>query len=174
MDALTILSKYHKEWLNIVRLFGDNEFAEDIVQDVYLKVHQYNYQEKILIDGEPNRALMWILLRNTTYRENKIAPNDLSIELVRDLSADELRVKKHESLETIYDKVEQEISRWDWYDQKLWKIYKDEQKPMRQISDETGISLKSIFLTLKSCKERIRQSVGEDYTDFINEEFELI
>ena len=174
MDALTILSKYHKEWLNIVRLFGDNEFAEDIVQDVYLKVHQYNYQEKILIDGEPNRALMWILLRNTTYRENKIAPNDLSIELVRDLSADELMVEKHESLETIYDKVEQEISRWDWYDQKLWKIYKDEQKSMRQISDETGISLKSIFLTLKSCKERIRQSVGEDYTDFINEEFELI
>ena len=174
MDALTILSKYHKEWLNIVRLFGDNEFAEDIVQDVYLKVHQYNYQEKIIIDGEPNRALMWILLRNTTYRENKIAPNDLSIELVRDLSADELRVEKHESLDTIYDKVEQEISRWDWYDQKLWKIYKDEQKSMRQISDETGISLKSIFLTLKSCKERIRQSVGEDYTDFINQEFELI
>jgi len=174
MNALTILSKYHKEWLNIVRLFGDNEFAEDIVQDVYLKVHQYNYYEKILIDGEPNRALMWILLRNTTYRENKTAPNDLSIEVVRDLAQEELELLKHESLENIYDRVENEISSWDWYDQKLFRIYKDERKPMRQISEETGISLKSIFLTIKSCKQRILQAVGEDYTDFLNEEFELI
>ena len=174
MNALTILSKHHKEWLNIVRLFGDNEFAEDIVQDVYLKVHQYNYYEKILIDGEPNRALMWILLRNTTYRANKTASNDLSIEVVRDLAQEDLEPLKHESLENIYDKVEQEVSRWDWYDQKLWKIYKDEGKPMRQIADETGISLKSIFLTIKFCKERIRQSVGEDYTDFLNEQYELI
>ncbi len=81
---------------------------------------------------------------------------------------------KHESLENIYDRVENEISSWDWYDQKLFRIYKDERKPMRQISEETGISLKSIFLTIKSCKERIRQSVGDDYTDFLNEEFELI
>jgi DNA-directed RNA polymerase specialized sigma24 family protein len=174
MNALSILSKHHKEWLNIVRLFGDNEFAEDIVQDVYLKVHQYNYYEKILIDGEPNRALMWILLRNTTYKANKTASNDLSIEVVRDLAQEELELLKHESLENIYDRVENEISIWDWYDQKLFRIYKDERKPMRQIADETGISLKSIFLTIKSCKERIRQSVGEDYADFLNEEFELI
>ena len=174
MNALTILSKYHKEWLNIVRLFGDNEFAEDIVQDVYLKVHQYNYYEKILIDGEPNRALMWILLRNTTYKANKSASNDLSIEVVRDLAQEELELLKHESLESIYDRVENEISSWDWYDQKLFRIYKDERKPMRQISDETGISLKSIFLTIKSCKERIRQSVGEDYADFLNNDLELI
>jgi hypothetical protein len=56
----------------------------------------------------------------------------------------------------------------------LFRIYKDEGKAMRQIADKTGISLKSIFLTIKSCKERIRQSVGDDYTDFLNEEFELI
>ncbi len=62
----------------------------------------------------------------------------------------------------------------DWYDQKLFRIYRDEQKSIRQISNETGISVKSIFCTLKYCKERIRQSVGEDYADFLNKEFELI
>ena len=174
MNALNILSKHHKEWLNIVRLFGDNEFAEDVVQDVYLKIDQYNYYDRIIQDGEPNRALMWILLRNTTYRANKTASNDLSIEKVMNLSAEELELPKHESLERIYERIEWEIKGWNWYDQKLWKIYKDERKPMRQIADETGISLKSIFLTIKSCKEKIRQSVGDDYTDFLNEEFELI
>jgi DNA-directed RNA polymerase specialized sigma24 family protein len=174
MNALTILSKHHKEWLNIVRLFGENEFAEDVVQDVYLKIDQYNYYEKIIQDGEPNRALMWILLRNTTFKANKTASNDLSIEVVYNLPTQELELPKHESLENIYDRIETEINSWYWYDQMLFRIYKDERKPMRQISDETGISLKSIFLTIKSCKERIRQSVGEDYTDFLNEEFELI
>jgi flagellar biosynthesis regulator FlaF len=117
---------------------------------------------------------MWILLRNTTYKANKTASNDLSIEVIRDLAQEELELLKHESLENIYDRVENEISSWDWYDQKLFRIYKDERKPMRQISDETGISLKSIFLTIKSCKERIRQSVGEDYADFLNNDLELI
>jgi DNA-directed RNA polymerase specialized sigma24 family protein len=174
MNALNILSKHHKEWLNIVRLFGNDELAEDIVHDVYLKIHEYNYYQKILIDGEPNRALMWILLRNTTYRANKTASNDLSIEVVRDLSGEEFELIKHESLDNIYERIEIEISTWDWYDQKMWKIYKDEGKSMRKISEDTGISLMSIFRTIKFCKDRIRQSVGEDYTDFLNNEFELI
>jgi len=174
MNALSILSKYHKEWLNIVRLFGDNELAEDIVQDVYLKVHDYNYYEKIVIDGEPNRALMWILLRNTTYRENKIAPNDLSIEVVRHLSTDDLNLLKHEVRDFIYDRVEEVVSTWDWYDQKLWKIYKDEGKSIRKISQDTGISVRSIFETLKHCKNRIREEVGEDYQDYLNNDLELI
>jgi DNA-directed RNA polymerase specialized sigma subunit len=117
---------------------------------------------------------MWILLRNTTYRANKTASNDLSIEVVRDLSVEEFELIKHESLDNIYERIEIEISTWDWYDQKMWKIYKDEGKSMRKISEETGISLMSIFRTIKFCKDRIRQSVGEDYTDFLNNEFELI
>ena len=174
MNALTILSKHHKEWLNIVRLFGDNEFAEDVVQDVYLKIDQYNYYDRIIQNGEPNRALMWILLRNTTFKANKSASNDLSIELVYSLPDAEVEPLKHESLDNIYYRIEAEINSWEWYDQMLFRIYKDEGKAMRQIADKTGISLKSIFLTIKSCKERIRQAVGEDYTDFLNEEFELI
>ena len=174
MNALTILSKHHNEWLNIVRLFGDNELADDVVQDVYMKIHDYNYYDKIIQNGEPNRALMWILLRNTTFKANKSVSNDLSIELVYSLPDVELEPLKHESLDNIYHRIEAEINSWEWYDQMLFRIYKDEGKAMRQIADKTGISLKSIFLTIKSCKERIRQSVGDDYTDFLNEEFELI
>jgi hypothetical protein len=98
----------------------------------------------------------------------------LDLNDVYDLSYEEPVIAKHESLERIYERIEWEIKCWDWYDQMLFRIYKDEGKAMRQIADKTGISLKSIFLTIKSCKERIRQAVGEDYTDFLNEEFELI
>ena len=173
MDALKILSKYHDEWLNIVRLFGDSEFAQDVVQDVYLKVHS-NYRERIIQNGEPNRALMWVLLRNTAFRASRTAPNDLSIELFYSLPEEDFELRKHESLDLIYHKVEDEIKTWEWYDQMLFNIYRKENKSMRQIAEQTGISLKSIFTTIKTCKAKLRQSVGDDYTDYLNEEFELI
>lgn len=172
MDALKILSKYHDEWLNIVRLFGDSEFAQDVVQDVYLKVHS-NYRERIIQNGEPNRALMWVLLRNTAFRASR-NHNDLSIDLFYSLPQDDFELSKHESLDLIYHKVEDEIKTWEWYDQMLFNIYRKENKSMRQIAEQTGISLKSIFTTIKTCKAKLRQSVGDDYTDYLNQEFELI
>jgi len=174
MDKITTLAKHHKEWLSVVRTFGDEFLAEDIVQETYLRILRLNHIDKIVTD-DINRGHMWLTLRSVYIdhiRKQKMDRLDLND--VYHLSYDEPVIAKHESLEKIYDRIEWEIKGWNWYDQKLWKIYKDERKPMRQIADETGISLKSIFLTIKSCKEKIRQSVGEDYTDFLNEEFELI
>jgi DNA-directed RNA polymerase specialized sigma24 family protein len=38
MDALRILADHHKEWVKIVRSFGEYDLAEDVVQDVYLRI----------------------------------------------------------------------------------------------------------------------------------------
>jgi hypothetical protein len=45
---------------------------------------------------------------------------------------------------------------------------------MRKISRGADISLTSIYESLKSCKERLKIAVGEDYEDFINQEYEQI
>jgi predicted DNA-binding protein YlxM (UPF0122 family) len=45
---------------------------------------------------------------------------------------------------------------------------------MREIAEETDISLTSIFNTLKNCKERLKEAIGEDFEDYLNEDFELI
>jgi hypothetical protein len=45
---------------------------------------------------------------------------------------------------------------------------------MRDIAKDSGISLTSIFNTLKNCKERLKEGVGEDYEDFSNNDFDLI
>jgi predicted DNA-binding protein YlxM (UPF0122 family) len=45
---------------------------------------------------------------------------------------------------------------------------------MRDIASETNISLTSIYNTLKNCKERLRENVGDDWEDFLNKDFELI
>ena len=56
----------------------------------------------------------------------------------------------------------------------LFNLYKDSGKSMRTITKETGISTSSIFNTLKNCKDIIREEIGEDYEDYLNEDYELI
>jgi hypothetical protein len=71
-------------------------------------------------------------------------------------------------------KVNSEINNWHWYDKMLFELYKDTGKSMRDIESDTGISLSSIFCTLKNCKESLKENVKEDYEDFINKDYELI
>jgi DNA-directed RNA polymerase specialized sigma24 family protein len=83
-------------------------------------------------------------------------------------------VDKHEAYLKILGKIEQEVDSWHWYDQKLFELYRDTDLSIRDIAAETTISSSSIFNTLKNCKEKIRVAVGEDYTDYKNEDYELI
>ena len=71
------------------------------------------------------------------------------------------------------------VSSWYWYDAKLFRLHfpmvfgdldKDGQpkKPMsmRKIAKETGISLKSVFNSLKAAKMRLREELQEDYNKY--------
>ena len=153
MDALKILAEHHKEWVKIVRSFGEYDLAEDVVQDVYLRIVKYNYEEKILKDGRPNIALMWMMLRNRAF---------------------EIKLEKHEALERLHQRINEEMDNWHWYDAMLFKVYKEGNASMRDIAKDSGISLTSIFNTLKNCKERLKDEVGEDFEDYNNNDFDLI
>jgi DNA-directed RNA polymerase specialized sigma24 family protein len=175
MDALTILSKHHKEWVSIVKGFGEVDYADDVVQDVYLRLHKYEYLEKIIKDGEPNRGLMWIMLRNAAFEQNKKYSKELiCVDELRDVADEESEVEKHEAYKRLDSKIKQEILNWHWYDAKLFTLYLEQDVSMRALSKMTNISIGSIFQTLKNCKERLRENVGDDWEDFLNKDFELI
>ena len=72
------------------------------------------------------------------------------------------------------EKIEAETMNWHWYDRMLFDTYLKDGRSMRKLSEETGISVTSVFTTLRNCKERIRLNCGEDYTDYLNKDYELI
>ena len=175
MDALKILADHHKEWVKIVRSFGEQDLAEDVVQDVYLRIVKYNYEEKILKDGKPNIALMWMMLRNRAFEINKTGSVQfLSLDEVRGVADEESELDKHEALERLHQRIKEEMDNWHWYDSMLFKVYKEGNASMRDIAKDSGISLTSIFNTIKNCKERLRENVGEDYKDYNNQDYDLI
>lgn len=173
---LRYVSKYHSEWVKIVNSFGEHLYAEDIVQEMYLKVYRYSSQEKIVKDEEVNKGFIWFTLRSIYVdyckQKNRIEKIRLTDEIQpKDESTDH---KLELSKSIIERKITEEINSWHWYDTMLFKLYKDSGMSMRDISAKTKISLTSIFHTIKHCKQRLIDNVGEDWQDLINQDYERI
>ena len=176
MEWLKIVAKDHKEWVKLVQSFGEDFFAEDIVQESYLRLHKYCKPENIIQDGQINKGFMYFVLRNlyllhikSEKKNAMVSLNELAV-----LKDEPTNLTKEESFSALLSKIHEEVDSWHWYDKQLFELYKNTNKSLRQISAETNISVTSIFNTVKTCKKRIKNNVGEDYEDFINQDYELI
>jgi RNA polymerase sigma factor (sigma-70 family) len=176
MKWLTIVAKHHKDYVKMVENFGEKFLAEDIVQESYLRMSKYCKPENIITKGKVNKSYVYFVIRNIylDYLKERSKFEIVDIEKLHYLTTEEEEIEKHEAYLTILNKVKEESCTWHWYDKRLFEIYKDSGKSIRQLSDETNISVKSIFQTLKHCKQRIKENVGEDYQDYKNKEYELI
>jgi hypothetical protein len=83
-------------------------------------------------------------------------------------------LEEHEAFGELLKRVNEETKRWEWYDKMLFDLYRDKNMTMRELQKGTTISLRSIFCTIKNCKERLKENVGEDYLDYVNKDYELI
>ena len=191
LNWLELIAKYNSEWVGMVKSFGETNYYNDIVQDVYMKLH-YKYDEsRAIINGEPNRALMYTLLRNTflIYRKHnndgkqKTKIKKTSIGEGFDI-LDETNAES-EAYERFLNKLDQEVGNWQEFDSKLFKIYigtygtqnfkyLGEKQSGRKLHRETGISKTTIFKTLRKCKQRIKENLHEDWQDYRNGDYELI
>jgi RNA polymerase sigma factor (sigma-70 family) len=176
MKWLGIVAKHHKEYVSIVNGFGEHFYAEDIVQETYLRILKYCKPEAIITNGNVNKSYVYFVLRNMyiDFQKYKAKHPKVSIEEIGQLEGEAYNVEKHECYEEIIKLVNNEVEGWHWYDKMLFDLYKKTGKSIRELSKETTISTKSIFQTLKHCKERLKENVGEDYEDYKNKDYELI
>ena len=91
-----------------------------------------------------------------------------------DVEEDRYNKEEAEGFERLIDKVWDIMEDQHWYDQKMFEIYHTTNMSMRDIEKETGISLFSIFDTLRKSKEYVKEKINEDYEDYNNEDYELI
>jgi RNA polymerase sigma factor (sigma-70 family) len=175
VDWLKEISKDHKEYVAIAKRMGAGSFAEDIIQEMYLRLINHANLQKLIKDGKCNKIYIYWTIRNTYLlkknREFKFKENteieNISLEY-KDVTM------KEESYTKILKKIDDEINTWHWYDKMLFELYRDSGKSIRELSKLTTISVKSIWQTLKHCKARIKEAVGEDWQDFRNTDYERI
>jgi RNA polymerase sigma factor (sigma-70 family) len=164
---LSKLYKKHSKWVNIVNKLGGGDYSEDIVQEMYLKLSKIELKEQTI------DTFVYYVLRNMTFDLHRKKSNVFKVDLEDCVFLEYLEDQGKEELETIYERIEDEVEDWHWYDKMLWQLY-TEDRTMRELAKDTKISLSSIFHTIKTCKERIKIAVGEDYEDYVNEDYEKI
>lgn len=185
MNLLEVIAQRHKMWVSVVRNFGIEDYAEDIVQEMYIKAHKY-IEAGTLREQTVNTYVYTILrslcidLKRAKKSKVKVSLNNISIqddveEYIDLFEYSEFDKKQEEAHERILLNLEKEIEGWHWFDKMLFKdIYVGQDLSMRGIEEKTNISLATIFNTIKRCKQKCIEAVGEDVIDFKNEEYERI
>ena len=161
-ELLKLVSDKHNDWIRIVRSFGEVDFDQDIVQEMYLKVHANKDKDVWIRNDKLNVSYIYSILHNLFYdlQRSKSKVIKVDIEALSNFSENDLNneIEKKE-LNLIIDK---EIGSWDFYDQKLYEVYTIHEKSIRKIHKATGISVRSIHTTLTNCKNRIVERVNNE------------
>lgn len=177
------LAKNHNLWISMVLGFGaDHDLAQDIVQSFYLRMHKYVKDEERIMynDEEVNRFFCYVTLKNmfktymtaaSKFHFYEIREDDLIDEELREFAFDEAM---ETAFERLIGKISQEMDTWHKYDKILSEKYLKSDYSLRDIASGSGISLTSIFNSMRENKRILREKFKEDWEDFKNGDYNLI
>jgi DNA-directed RNA polymerase specialized sigma24 family protein len=170
---LNQVAQHHNEWIKIINSFGEYDYAEDIVQETYIALYKYADATKIIdSSGNVRKGYVFFTLKSLffQYYNKKMKVNKVSIDEQFTLF-DNSNLDEHNAYNDICLLIDEEIKNWHWYDEKLFKLYRDSDMSMRDIAKETNISLISIFNSIKNYKEILNTKFNKDYQDYINNDY---
>ena len=178
--ALNDLAKYHNEWVRMVVSMGGDSFSEDIVQEMYIKIYekQYNvYNDK----GEINKMYVYLTLRSifANYMNKKNKIQKINIDFFKEdildkqfdlFLEDSNEIEWNIAAHSFSKELDKEVLKWNWYDRKMFEIYRHSGMSIRKMADEIGISWVSIFHTLKKCKQSVKDNLENEYNQYLKNE----
>lgn len=177
------LAQKHNLWISMVLGFGcDYDTAQDIVQSMYLRMYKYVKDEGRIMynDDEVNRFFVYVTLKNM-YRDYKNASNrwtffeiredDVIDEELKEFAFDEVM---ESAFERLMARINTEMNTWHRYDKILSEKYLKSDYSLRDIANGSGISLTSIFNSMRENKRILREKFSEDWEDFCNGDYNLI
>ena len=161
---LELLSKRHDEWIRMAMSFGcTKDNAQDIVQDMYLRMHKYveNPERIMYNEDEVNTYFVFVVLRNLFISSQKT----MSFDQLEDIDGEmeEPNYEAENAYNDLLDGLWEEVESWHWYDTKLFKLYHNTDMTIKKISEETKISERSIWNTLDNGRKRIQANRKEEY-----------
>lgn len=172
------LAQHHVLWIKmLVNLGCGVEDAKDLVQDMYIRLHDLVKDPKRIMYGdEVNRYYVWITLRNMYFSSLKKKRNNIFYEL-RD--SDDVELNEYDSSEDsaflfLESQIESITSKWEIYDKRLFELYFMQGLSLRAISKGSKIGLTSIHTSVLNYKRILRESLSEDLMDYFNQDFDKI
>lgn len=179
------LAKDHKLWIRMVESLNcPKAYSEDIVQEMYLKIHRLDIGEKIMYnEDEVNKFYVYVTLRNLYIDSVKVKNRMRMVEnkeedepdYVDGLSSfDDYDHERELALQRISNKIMSEVDSWHKYNAILCKLYFKTDMSLRYIAEGSGISLTSIYNSIRNYRDIIYEEFKEDVEDFNNGDYDKI
>ena len=155
MEVLEKLFKRHKDWCNIVESFGCNsETAEDIVQEMYLKIGKLVANGKDISFGDDVNHFYIFRTLTTLFLDHKRKDNRSGI-ILEEIEAEQDEEVDYDSK---YQKVLDALEDLYWYDRKVFEIVEDGES-ISELSRKTNISYYSLYNTYKKVKKYLKDKL---------------
>jgi len=153
------LYKHHDQLIAYAKIF-DNSYCEDIVSETYIKLHEYSSYDKCFTNGKLNKGYIFVTIRSVYIN---LFCNKFQTQEIYDIEFNDNDMEKEIEWHEFRTKIENEVNSWEMYDKKLFTIYRDNNISIRKLAAATGISSESIFRSIKSQKEKLREMFKDDY-----------
>lgn len=156
MEILKKLFERHKDWCDIVESFGCNpQTAEDIVQEMYLKIGKLVAQGKDITFG--NDVNHFYIFRTLTtifldYKRRERKEGDFDFDNYDIEDEQEVEYKKK------YEIILEELDNMYWYDKKVYEIIESGES-ISELSRKTNISYYSLYNTYKKVKKYLKDKI---------------
>ena len=145
-ETMILVAKKHKEWIKIVISFGcDKEIAEDIVQEMYIKI-QLKLEKglDIMYGKEINYYYIFKTLKSLFYDLKRKGKN-ITIVNIED-NINDFNTEMDINYDSEYEKITDSLSEMYWYNRKVFEIINGGEK-IAELSRKSGIPYYSLYNT---------------------------
>lgn len=155
--VLEIIHERHEEWVYLVRAFGCNEdTAQDIVQDMYLKMHKVISTGKNVMYNDEEVNTYYILKTLKSIFIDKTRKEKQSVSIDFETEAYHIQVEDTPDYEDTHDRIVSELEKLYWFDQKVFEIVSDGVK-ISELSRKTTIPYYTLYNTYKKVYNHLKE-----------------
>ena len=170
ISRLDILYRKHNKWLMACAYnqSNDKQVSEDLVQDLYLYLHQKN-NPKLYYRDSFNLLYCHNFIKsryiNLIKRENK----SVYLDDVTDVEDTPYDVDYDLALQSSYDLIKEELNSLSktklWPSAKIYEMYAFCNVTMDELSNNIGISKSTTFLNIKKIKQHLKSKIDNPFKE---------
>ena len=179
---LELLAKQHDDWIRIAyNMTEDMDEAQDLVQEMYLVVIEGKRSVKdITYKDQINRYFVWKLLRSLfvdEYRRRNSKKSIKTCEIIMDKddkALEDYNIEKDSSFEYIVSRINEAERTWHPYKRQIFDLYFMKGVSGNKIAKEGLVPTSEVYAYINEIKREFREELGEDVTDYFNEDYDKI
>ena len=150
---------------NYCRTLSPNDF-EELKSELIIQL--YKMSDDKLINHFQNNCLTYIcftIIKRIKY--GTISDTGIFHKRIDDFSLhnegfEDKIVDEDENYEQIYIDLESEIKNLHWYQGTLFRLYYVDELTLKQISEQTGINIKSVHYSIKTTRNLLKKKLQKD------------